>query len=811
MQHGGTATADVGSKSRMEWWTLEALRFAGDFWLLFLLAFLLGLLFVALPQSTEVWVHYILSPLPTLAQSGWVLLHALLVVASLLFMGIVCARYAQHKLLLRQSLGRGPVPWVVAAAAFLPLVLVLAGVCSGALAYRSVGEVRPQMLVAAGVTIGLIALAIVAIVVLARTQGAAALADWVGRTRRRMAVSAIIVLIVFLVLPLLPPAVFIGTAQVVGAVPAMLFAVGLVIYAIDSAFRTTGYRKVVAVGALAIVGLGILFGDLATAHRVRRVGTIEKDFPDVGSEFLRWLETRKDRDRYEAYPVFVVAAQGGGIYAAYHTARVLAVLQDNCPAFAQHVFAISGVSGGSLGAAVFASGVKGIAPEQTLEPCRTPGSSQRFLEYTDRFLKRDFLSPLGFLAVIPSIAQRVAGLPSTIVQWTPRPARRAMRPWLRGISAYDRALGLEYGLEQAWRQTSSGKAENNFFAAPSVSTWTGEDAVPALVLNATRADTGVTYSVAPFRLDTDENLDFRAKVLGVEAKHGGDVPISTAVVLSARYPIATGPGMITVESRKWLKDDDSMTETVGLVDGGFVENSGLATLGKLLREIHNAVAERGKRKIAIHVVAIQDLSAFTYSHSGVEQPGMKPALLPESLRDIVEQKDLNHASQPVRLGFAEFTAPLTALDASRVARSFYSLNSLIENVMTLRCAQGVGEKDDPCTFAGTSRSGKIVDVPVPGSALFGITASNHPLPLGWQLSSLSQLRIEKRTWPGKDEGWSCQKRLVIPNPASPYQAMNDANLAELRALGEDLGGFVDRWIYACGREHVSGLFKPLEK
>ena len=287
-----------------------------------------------------------------------------------------------------------------------------------------------------------------------------------------------------------------------------------------------------------------------------------------------------------------------------------------------------------------------------------------------------------------------------------------MREQRRGVTQYDRALGLEYGFEQAWRDADGGSGKgnrgSNFFTTPSTAAWSGEDAVPALVFNAARADTGVTYAVAPFRLDDVPFLDFRAKVLGYEAPRA-DVRISTGVGLSSRVPFITGPGMIRVAGRKWLERDDSKFETIGLVDGAYVENSGTATLGELLREIHNGVVRRGNRKVKIIVVAIQDLSAFTYSHSGIEsQPGDKRELLPEDLRDLVERKDFE---RPIRFGFAEFAAPLAALNASRAARSFYTLNSLVETIATLRCAQGIADAKDSrlCAASQRSRSGEIIE------------------------------------------------------------------------------------------------------
>jgi hypothetical protein len=819
MPQRATGSANENATWRIERWGLASLHFVGDFWLLFLMALVLGAFFVLVPQGQEIWRHYILSPLPGPSQAGWVLLHAAFVAGAFLFLGVVFARYALRRALFRQAQGRPAALWAVPGAALLPLVLALTGIALAAVDYLDAAVVAARMLAAASVAAGAIVVALASIVALGLTSGAGACADLVGRrgTSVATAVVAVLLLALFLGLPWLPESMFIGSTQLVGALPAVLLSLALVIYVVDAAFRLTGPRKVLAVGLLALVGVGILFGDMATAHRVRRVGDVaKKPLPDVGSEFLRWLETRTDKDnkRYAGgyYPVFIVAAQGGGLYAAHHTARVLAILQDECPAFAQHVFAISGVSGGSLGAAVFASAVKSLAPEQTLEPCRASGSSTKFLEYTDRFLTRDFLSPAAFLSVVPNIAQRVLGLPWTVVGMVPDKLRRALRIGLReqrrGVTQYDRALGLEYGFEQAWRYaegggSGTGSGGSNFFATPSTAAWNGEDAVPALIFNAARADTGVTYAVAPFRLDSVELLDFRAKVLGREAPRA-DVRISTGVGLSSRVPFITGPGMIRVAGRKWLERDDSKFETIGLVDGAYVENSGTATLGELLREIHNAVVERGNRKVKIVVVAIQDLSAFTYSHSGIERPpGARAVFLPENLRDLVERKDFE---RPIRFGFAEFTAPLAALNASRAARSFYTLNSLVETVATLRCAQGIADSTDSdrCAASQRSRSGEIIDVEEIGHSLFGFTANNRPLPVGWLLSSLSRERIETRTWVGTHPSWRCGKQNAIPIDGNEPEAMSDADIAELTSLGEDLGGFVDRWIYACGRDHVRG-------
>ena len=249
----------------------------------------------------------------------------------------------------------------------------------------------------------------------------------------------------------------------------------------------------------------------------------------VNQAFEKWLANRPDlaeyRDRGKPYPVYIVAAEGGGSYAAHHTAMVLAELQDRCPRFRHHVFAISGVSGGSLGAAVFASVADRLeaqpykvnCPGRTerpkwineadpialwkpepvrFQPCIAQSLGIRTTPNTDasevptlardatcRFLARDFLSPVVFLAIVPNIAQRVL---SWLPSWIPRPR-------------YDRALGLEYGFEAAATDLPEGRALDSYFERSVIEAWSPEKSVPALVLNMTRADSGERYLAAPFR------------------------------------------------------------------------------------------------------------------------------------------------------------------------------------------------------------------------------------------------------------------------------------------------------------------------
>ena len=98
------------------------------------------------------------------------------------------------------------------------------------------------------------------------------------------------------------------------------------------------------------------------------------------------------------HPLYIVATEGGGIRAAYWTATVLGGIQDANPNFAPHLFAISGVSGGSLGAAVFSA--------LLAEP--NPGL---FKEKANLILGQDFLSPTLAAMLYPDLFQRFIPYP----------------------------------------------------------------------------------------------------------------------------------------------------------------------------------------------------------------------------------------------------------------------------------------------------------------------------------------------------------------------------------------------------------------
>src|SRR6185312_8443598 len=121
-----------------------------------------------------------------------------------------------------------------------------------------------------------------------------------------------------------------------------------------------------------LIVLVLICSHVMDNHHIRVSPTPETAYSEksVDDTFESWKKTlakspADTKTPMRLDPVFIVASEGGGIRAAYWTALVLSTLQEQVPSipaqdasfqpqdFASHLFAISGISGGSVGATVF--------------------------------------------------------------------------------------------------------------------------------------------------------------------------------------------------------------------------------------------------------------------------------------------------------------------------------------------------------------------------------------------------------------------------------------------------------------------------
>ena len=154
-------------------------------------------------------------------------------------------------------------------------------------------------------------------------------------------------------------------------------------------------------------------------------------------------------------------------------------------------------------------------------------------------------------------------------------------PW----SQLDRSLALEESWEASYGDIASRPTMGQRFLSLYDST-TSASTVPALYLNTTHVETGKRYIMSPLtRGDMTPRLGQRPHNMhDSEDLHlliGSDVRLSTAAHNSARFSYVSPPGRI--------QRNDTL-EFGHVVDGGYFENSGLATLREIFEAIDRSSA-----------------------------------------------------------------------------------------------------------------------------------------------------------------------------------------------------------------------------
>lgn len=259
-------------------------------------------------------------------------------------------------------------------------------------------------------------------------------------------------------------------------------------------------------------------------------------------------------------PVIFVASEGGGIRAAYWTSAVLSALetQPGLEDWPARTFALSGVSGGSLGLASW------LARHRSLH-CATaraqpPGGVRLGAgpPQPAHLLGADFLSP------------PVAGLLNyDLVQ----------RFWPAPIEAFDRSRALE----ASWQRTHA-QLPGRPFERTLAQWYAGCEALPELLLNATAVETGQRAVLS--RLSGEAFVN--ALSIGGQDAMGDGFSADTQSVAglvhhSARFPALSPAGTIDRE----IPGPDGLRREPAfrLVDGGYFDNSGAQTVLDLVQHL----------------------------------------------------------------------------------------------------------------------------------------------------------------------------------------------------------------------------------
>ncbi|MGC2519143.1 MAG: hypothetical protein WA373_08565 [Burkholderiales bacterium] len=372
-----------------------------------------------------------------------------------------------------------------------------------------------------------------------------------------------------------------ASAPVVGSAAILLFAATGWI-AVGSALDFIGMRLRFPV-FLALLVLAVVFSRWNDNHAVRTLPDPQLaagQREDLRGALRSWMSHQRDRPAGDKgqYPMYLVNAEGGGIRAAYWTVTVLGEIQKRNPCFADRLFSLSGVSGGSLGASVFvALLVEQRAADGALS-CGAGAASPGRLDVKSKaqeILSEDFLSPVVAAMLYPDLTQRLLFWP---------------------VERFDRALALEQAWERAWRLHMPG---TDRFAQPMDRLWDNTAHwTPALFLNATWVETGKRLIASNVRIaapDANAAEDFVDTEDAQRFFAPRSLALSTAAHMSARFTYVSPAGTLVRDGKVHGR----------VVDGGYFENSGATTTLEILKTLPSMEKEDKRwakvEPIVIHI------------------------------------------------------------------------------------------------------------------------------------------------------------------------------------------------------------------
>ncbi|HEV8646108.1 MAG TPA: hypothetical protein VGR01_11125 [Burkholderiales bacterium] len=323
-----------------------------------------------------------------------------------------------------------------------------------------------------------------------------------------------------------------------------------------------------------LVAWAVIGGLLADNHAVRVIADAQPVRTAFAEAIGDWYTAAREASGREDPPLIIISAAGGGLRAAYWTATVLGALQDQDPKFARYVFAISAVSGGSLGATAFVSLLAEPPERVTQAEACPPGNQQRgVIEcLAQSVLTRDFLAPTAAGLLFVDLVHRFV----------------PMIP-----DGHDRAAALEKSWERAW--SAAGLRDSAWNEDGFTRLWSrGATPLPALLLNGVHVATGkriVTSNLRISDIPLTDTYDVFDDMLGI------DIPVSTAAHNSARFTYVSPAGTL-------LKGGSG--EVQGrIVDGGYFENFGAATARETLRAAKRQLRAAGIKREKLRPFLIQ--------------------------------------------------------------------------------------------------------------------------------------------------------------------------------------------------------------
>ncbi len=316
-------------------------------------------------------------------------------------------------------------------------------------------------------------------------------------------------------------------------------------------------------------------------HALREYGNAKEGLEMIRARkqdttFTReWLTTKWNAGKLssagDTIPVFIIAAEGGGIRACYWTTQVMKQLHLAYPQLYQNTFAVTGASGGTVGLSFFYNYLYQMNPRSDASRLADPA----FYQTLDTIAGSDYLSGVTYGFLFPDLIQRAIPFP---------------------IRSFDRAKFLNNGFEKAFARHSVGADQPSILDDAVIRPWMKDSGFtyPLILYNSLFVEQGQKAIFSPIRLSEKWYRD----VLDIFDTTRVMVTTSEAMVSSARFPLITPPG---------LMKSDTHHDMGHLVDGGYFENTAVQTAQQTAIMIRKTAEQLnlGGKKIVPIILAIR--------------------------------------------------------------------------------------------------------------------------------------------------------------------------------------------------------------
>ena len=264
-----------------------------------------------------------------------------------------------------------------------------------------------------------------------------------------------------------------------------------------------------------------------------------------------WLQKKISDGTFDTtkeQSIFIVTAEGGGSRNSYWTYAVLNELQKVDTLFYKRTFAVTGVSGGSIGLGFYYN------YRYFLDSIlRANGDTTGFTSKIDSICASDYLSRVTYGFLFPDLLQRF--IPFRFDSW-------------------DRSKFLANSFDDGFSRRLS-DSNMHFLSRNYLSMWSDPATAyryPAILFNSIFNEDGQKAVYSPYRLSDT----YYPGVMDILSEMDRNVPMKEAMLSSARFPVLMAPGLIWRDTLNKKRTWDSV-RMGHLSDGGGFENTGIQT------------------------------------------------------------------------------------------------------------------------------------------------------------------------------------------------------------------------------------------